>query len=171
MSNHFIFHKTVDKSLLTQGFVIPVKHHKTVAQCLSGGALSHGEKRRIKIFFGGALHDVELASVDFDRAKYPNHSDIWRVLYGADSTIADNFSRAFPPSSAAGFDFFATDIRDVFYAEPIINNQRSINQCTISKILSSIASFIFFRSTIKFIAGCSKSARPQSKPTSRPTDQ
>ena len=78
----FIFNKTVDKSLLTQGFVIPVKHHKTLAQYLSGGALAHGEKRRIKIFFDAALHDVELASVDFDRAKYPTHSDIWRVLYG-----------------------------------------------------------------------------------------
>ena len=101
---------------------------------MSGGALTHGEKRPIKIFLSGKTFDATLTSVNFDRKKYPNHRDIWQIVYPQNSPIANvireifsaslrDFHANLTPAEQEYFVLYATDTEDTFYFEPIFNRE------------------------------------------------
>ena len=121
---NFILKKEIDASLISEGFAIPVKAQPVLSIYLKGGALTHGEKRQIKILLNGEILDATLVSVNFNQNKNPNHSEMWQIHYKAD--IAKKFAEIFIRSREANFKLpiyareyltlYATDIKDMFYA-------------------------------------------------------
>lgn len=114
MSENFLLCKEIDKSTLERGFAIPVAAQEIFSFYLSGGALAHGEKRKVTIFFDGECFDVTLRSSGFNRDKYSEHAEQWQILYGKNSEIARRFREIF----SAGQKFFSlypTDRKDAFY--------------------------------------------------------
>ena len=73
--------KEVNKSLLERGFTVPVDVQEILSFYLSGGRLQHGEKRTIKIFLDGKSFDATLTSVNFNRKNYPDHKEMWQIVY------------------------------------------------------------------------------------------
>ena len=99
---------------------------------LSGGELRHGEKRAIKIILNEKIFDATITSVNFDKKKYPEHREIWQIVYSQNSEIAKvirkifssslkNFRENLPPTEQEYFVLYATDQKDFFYLEPIFN--------------------------------------------------
>lgn len=134
MSENFLLQKKVDRSLLKRGFAIPTKMQLIISLHLSGGALTHGESRAIKILLNGEIFRAKLISVDFDRKKYPAHSDIWQVVYSENGDLAKSIREIFSHSAAnllknvqpaeqEYFVLYATDMQDVFLFEPIFNQE------------------------------------------------
>ncbi len=120
MSENFLMRKNVDRSLLNRGFAIPAEMQSIFSLHLSGGALSHGEKRQIKIILNGETFDATITSVNFDRKKYPAHRDIWQIVYPLNSDIAnavrkifscsvENLQENLPPADREYFVLYATD--------------------------------------------------------------
>ena len=124
MSEKFILQKTVDTSLLNRGLNIPATAKIILAENLSGGALIHGEKRAIKIILEDEIHDAILTSVNFNRQKYPNHQDIWQIVYAKNSPLAANIRKIFLlPNEQNYLVLYSTDIKDIFYFEPIFTSK------------------------------------------------
>ena len=134
MSENFLLKKNVDRSLLTQGFAIPVKAQEILSLHLSDGTLRHGEKRPIKILLNGEIFDATLRSVNFNRKKFPEHRDIWQIVYSQNSPTADavrkifassvkNLQKNLPPEEQEYFVLYATDLKDTFCFEPIFNRE------------------------------------------------
>lgn len=105
----FLFKHSVDLSLLTDGFNIQTGFHKLV-YALPGGALQHGENRRIKVIIDGDEFDAKLYNIDFDRTQYPDHPDLLQVRYSKKSPLAlklqaifaDDFQYLLAARQAAG---------------------------------------------------------------------
>ena len=141
MSEDYILQKTVDWSIFYRGFAIPIEMQTVFSLHLSEGCLRHGEKRVIKIILCGESHDATLTSVNFDRQKYPNHKDMWQIVYSKNSSIAQKFRKIFnkslhlhekkrqdegfilPSVKKEYFVLYATDLNDSFYLEPIFNSE------------------------------------------------
>ena len=82
-----IFYKNIDKSVLKQGFTIPVTYMDAIFKNL-GFSLSHGEKRIIDILIDGVRFKAELKNIAFDQEKYPTHKDLLQVRYSVNSPLA-----------------------------------------------------------------------------------
>ena len=78
----FKIKKNVDWSLLHQGLTIPVNMHEEISQ-----KLEIGEKRPIVIHLNNVFYQATLYNLDFDRQKYPDHSEIIQIRYNPDSKI------------------------------------------------------------------------------------
>lgn len=83
----FILKKTVDWSLLTDGFNVPVEFQPLVHESI-GGYLAPGQQKKIKIIIENGLYDATLCNIGFDREKYPDHKDLLQVRYSSGSEIA-----------------------------------------------------------------------------------
>lgn len=149
MGESFILTKDVDWSFLNQGFAIPAEMQDILSLHLSNGKLHHGEKRKIKIIFNNESHIVSLTSNNFDQKKYPDHKDIWRILYAQNGTFAKItrviFNKSFnllfelrknrqnncliriPKNERESIVLYTTDVKDTFYIEPIFNNDLIIS--------------------------------------------
>lgn len=112
MTKNFLLAKEVHKSLFERGFAVPVDMQYILSFYLSGGRLRHGEKRTIKIFIGGLPFDATLTSVDFNRKNYPDHKDIWQIVWAKNSSVAKKIRELF--TAQKFFTFCATDVKDVF---------------------------------------------------------
>lgn len=112
MDKNFLLAKEVNKSLLERGFTVPVDLQEILSFYLSGGRLHHGEKRTIKLFLGGEPFDATLTSVNFNRQNYPDHKDMWQIVYPKTSPLAEKIRELFTGQKI--FTFSATDIKDVF---------------------------------------------------------
>ena len=147
MNNNFVLKKDVDLSIFKRGFAIPVGTQPLISLYLSEGKLKHGEKRTINIILNNENHKVKLTSVNFDKKKYPDHKDMWQIIYSANDSIAKKFREIFAGShkillqlqenrqgnklikisdeDREYFVLYATDIKDTFYLEPIFNSEIS----------------------------------------------
>ena len=134
MGENFLMKKNIDQSLFNRGFAIPAEMQAVFSLYLSDGELKHGEKRTIKIILNDKTFDATLTSVNFDRKKYPEHSEIWQIVYSKNSAIADTIRKIFsytlknfqdnsPPVEQEYFVLYATDAKDIFYFEPIFNRE------------------------------------------------
>lgn len=141
MNEEFILKKNIDWSIFYRGFAIPIEMQAVFSLYLSDGKLSHGEKREIKIIFNEQTHLVTLTSVNFDRKKYPDHSEMWQIIYGKNSSFARTMRKIFsdslylleknrqnknfilPVVEREYFVLYATDLKDIFYLEPIFNSE------------------------------------------------
>lgn len=84
-----IYSKTVDKSVLWDGFSI----QGFLLTIFTGitGRLAIGERRHIKIMLNGKAYDgIMLKNQPFSRDKYPNHKEMYQVRYSPTS----DFSKA-----------------------------------------------------------------------------
>lgn len=82
-----IFYKSVDKSLLTEGFNIPIKYMKMLFEHL-GFTLKHGEKRQIEVLIDNIAYKAILKNIDFKQENFPTHKDILQIRYGKNSPLA-----------------------------------------------------------------------------------
>lgn len=112
MTKNFLLAKEVHKSLFERGFAVPVDMQDILSFYLSGGRLHHGEKRTIKIFIGGGIFDVTLTSVNFNRKNYPDHNDMWQIVWAKTGSVAKKIREVF--TAKKFFTFCATDVKDVF---------------------------------------------------------
>ena len=130
MNENFLMGKAIDNSTLERGFAVPVRAQEIFSFHLSGGKLSHGEKRMIKIFLRGEILDVKLSSSGFNREKYSTHSEQWQILYSKNSPLAKKIREMF----SAGKKFFTlypTDLKDIFFME----SKLSCDETTLENLL------------------------------------
>ena len=96
--------------------------------------MRHGEKRAIKIILNDKTFDATLTSVNFDRKKYPDHRDMWQIVYAQNGDLANAIRKIFshtaeslqenlPPAEREYFVLYATDMSDTFYFEPMFNRE------------------------------------------------
>ena len=89
-----IFYKAIDQSVLSAGFAIPVLHKEQLFSEL-GFTLERGEQKVIEILLEGIVYKAMLTNIQFDIHKYPNHSDMLQVRYGAKSSLASRLQEIF----------------------------------------------------------------------------
>ena len=93
-SNVFLLKRSIDLSLLRQGFHIPPEFHALVYAAI-GRELHHGESCDVHLIVGRKDFKVRLYNIDFDRDKYPNHPDLLQVRYSENSDIAEHLQGLF----------------------------------------------------------------------------
>ena len=93
-SNIFLLKRSIDLSLLRQGFHIPPEFHALVYAAL-GQELHHGEGCDIQLMVAGKSFKVRMNNIDFDQNKYPNHPDLLQVRYSENSPIAKHLQAIF----------------------------------------------------------------------------
>ena len=93
-SNIFLLKRSIDLSLLRQGFHIPPEFHALVYAAL-GRELHHGEGCDIQLMVEGKVFQVRMNNIDFDRDKYPTHPDLLQVRYSENSPIARHLQAVF----------------------------------------------------------------------------
>ena len=138
MTQDYILKKNVDWSLFNRGFAIPVKMQNILALHLSAGFLNHGEKRNVKIILNDKTFEVTLTSVNFDRRKYPEHKDIWQIIYSPNGNFASCLKNIFESTFneivalreknlKGNFEesvvLYTTDLKDTFYIETIFADE------------------------------------------------
>lgn len=89
-----IFYKDVDKSILREGFTVPVSSHGILSSGI-GIRLQKGQKMKIQIEIKGDLYDATLTNVQFDEDKYPR-GEILQVRYNKMSPLAQRLQMEFP---------------------------------------------------------------------------
>lgn len=89
-----IFYKTIDKSVFTSGFSIPVTYKDLLFKEL-GTVLEHGEKMPIDILIDGVTYKATLMNIGFDRDDHPNHKDLLQIRYGTNSPFAVKLREVF----------------------------------------------------------------------------
>ncbi len=89
-----IFYKNIDKSVLKEGFTIPIIYVDMIFENI-GFTLAHGEKRIIDIIIDGEKFKAELKNINFDKEKYPNHKDLLQIRYGTNSRLAVKLRQVF----------------------------------------------------------------------------
>lgn len=82
-----IFNKSVDQSVLKEGFSIPLVLQRSMYDAL-GFQLSHGQKKEITIMMDGREFKATVKNLDFDKKKYPTHTDILQIRYSPRSPLA-----------------------------------------------------------------------------------
>ena len=92
--NCFIMQKLVDKSVLYDGFTIPMEFVNLFFDKV-GIRLEHGETCEIKVSVNGRYCPVNFTSINFDRAKFPGHDDLVQVRYNRNSTFAVQLRETF----------------------------------------------------------------------------
>lgn len=93
-SNIFLLKRSIDLSLLRQGFHIPPEFHALVFEAL-GRELHHGESCDIHLVIEGKDFLVRMNNIDFDRDRYPTHPDLLQVRYSENSPIAKHLQAIF----------------------------------------------------------------------------
>ena len=93
----FLLKKTVDWSLLTNGFNIPLEFQPLV-HGLYDAPVAPGESRHIKIVIDGEGYDAKLNNINFDRDTYSEHKDLLQIRYSAGSALARKLQGIFGAS-------------------------------------------------------------------------
>lgn len=94
MSDTLILTKSVDKSVLHDGFTIPKYLHETIYECL-GHKLKHGERTIIHVLVGRREFDLDLINQAFNRTKFEGHPDVLQVRYTKGSDFSQMMRNLF----------------------------------------------------------------------------
>ncbi len=108
MDNSFVLSKSIDLSVLREGFSIPAYMHQTVYEKM-GIHLSHGQKQPIKLLLNGKLYDACLVNQGFSKDKNPNHVDVLQIRYKAKGELSSALCAVFP-STFERIKTFSADI-------------------------------------------------------------
>lgn len=85
--NRLIYTKTIDKSVLWEGFGIKSCYIEALTDII--GTLDVGQKRTVKFILNGNVYDgIDVKNQAFDRQKYANHGAIYQVRYKPQSDFA-----------------------------------------------------------------------------------
>ena len=90
----FIMMKPVDKSVLRDGFNIPISMQKAFYET-TGNHLEHGESTVIKINIDGATFQAKLTNINFNRNQWGSHSDLLQIRYSSGSPLAKKLKEKF----------------------------------------------------------------------------
>ena len=93
---NFIFAKVVDRSLLRQGFTLPVKMLWGFKQWF--GELAPGESRSVIIRLKGREFFVKVGNRNFDREKWPNHPEMYQLRYNEGCDLSNTLKEIFSKS-------------------------------------------------------------------------
>lgn len=93
----YVLKKEVDKSLLTEGFNIPIEFQVVFKRNI-GKFLQRGETKDIVLLLNGKHYKAQIKNQKFDEAKYNNHKDIVQVRYNESSDIVQEFRTIFNSS-------------------------------------------------------------------------
>jgi len=96
VSGEYIIRKQVDWSLLHDGFAVPVSIQREFSTELMG--VQRGNNVPVTFTDGTRNFPARLTSQDFDKNKYPGHSDIVQFRYVADSDFARYLREVFQHS-------------------------------------------------------------------------
>ena len=86
--------KPVDKSVLRDGFNIPISMQKAFYET-TGNHLEHGESKVIKIDIDGATFQAKLTNINFNRNQWGSHSDLLQIRYSSGSPLAKKLKEKF----------------------------------------------------------------------------
>lgn len=92
----YVFKKEVDKSLLTEGFSIPVEFQVVFKRNI-GEFLQRGESKDISLYLNGKNYKAQIKNQKFNENKY-NHKDIVQIRYNRNSDIVEEFRKIFSNS-------------------------------------------------------------------------
>lgn len=82
-----IYSRTIDKSLLCEGFSIQVAFLD--ALCAITGRLAIGECRDIRLMLHGRIYEgIKFKNQPFSREKYPTHREMYQVRYSENSEFS-----------------------------------------------------------------------------------
>ncbi|MCR5066281.1 MAG: hypothetical protein K6A67_11030 [Bacteroidales bacterium] len=95
MSDQYIFKKSVDKSVLTEGFSIPSKMQTQFLSDLRLSVGSRGAQRDIKILLDGVEYDAVIKNQQFVKSKYPTHPDVLQIRYNRNSPLTTKLRALF----------------------------------------------------------------------------
>lgn len=96
-SNLFLFNKTVDWSILTDGVSIPLRAHQLIMGAI-GNELQHGQKQYVKLRLDSQVYDILLTNTNYDQSKYPDRSDIIQFRWSRTGNLAKHLRRIFQAS-------------------------------------------------------------------------
>lgn len=97
MFGEYVLKKEVDKSLLTEGFNIPIEFQVVFKRNI-GKFLKRGETKDILLYLNGRNYKAQIKNQKFDETKYNNHNDIVQVRYNKSSGIVQEFRTIFNSS-------------------------------------------------------------------------
>lgn len=144
----FILQKEVNWSLLNRGLNIPISLWKHFG-AWNPEILIQGVTKRIQIMVGGEMYNAILTNQNFNRVKYPDHSDMIQIRYDSNKALKNRLQTIFHRSYEhlyvqrqlpenrhkplplsdkihESFRFYFTDNPDVFYLE--CNTDEEYNQ-------------------------------------------
>lgn len=96
VADRFICAKAVDRSLLRQGFTLPVGMLFGFKSWF--GELMPGASRDVTVRLNGASFSVRLGNRDFDREKWPEHPEMYQMRYTETSAFAKALREQFKTS-------------------------------------------------------------------------
>lgn len=82
----FICSHAVDRSLLYQGFTLPMSMLYNFKTWF--GELAPGQSRDIVLRLDGTCHSARLGNRNFDRCKWPNHPEMYQLRYNPTGSFA-----------------------------------------------------------------------------------
>ena len=94
----FIYSKIVDKSVLWDGFSIPLQYHK-IFHKLVPTISEHGENANVKILIDGVFYDAQLKNIAFDQDTWEGHVDIIQFRYTPQSPLSKKLREIFSISN------------------------------------------------------------------------
>lgn len=118
-----LFSKTIDWSILQEGVSIPVQYHPTIIGAI-GEELKHGEKKRLNVRLDNIVYSITLTNIDFDRNKYPDHTDIIQLRWSKNGSFAQHLRQIFNASYNDLLVYRSTK-KDSDVTKPIINESIS----------------------------------------------
>jgi len=89
-----IYRKTVDHSLLKEGFSIQVSEQENLLDSLDL-YVPRGVKIPLTIILDGKEYQAALTNILFDEMEYPDHCDLLQVRYRANGDLANHLQRNF----------------------------------------------------------------------------
>lgn len=96
-NNELIYSKTIDKSLITEGFTLPLRILEDFFQWFP--SLEIGQKQEIKLKLGGALYSANVINQPFNRKAFPTHAEMYQVRYSGASGFPQALRQTFSTSS------------------------------------------------------------------------
>lgn len=95
LESSYVYKKTVDWSLLTEGLTLPLANQVVFGQIM-GRFLQRGEKKPIHLLLNGKTYDAWVYSVNYD-AKF-NRKDTLQIRYTLNGELAQALQACYPNS-------------------------------------------------------------------------
>lgn len=89
-----LLRKAVDKSVIYQGFTIPVKQHEAFLARVDS-KVEHGQAVEVKVLFGGCEYDCKLYNIGFNKDKFEQHSSILQFRWSEADAICRHIQKVF----------------------------------------------------------------------------
>lgn len=94
LTNTYLFKKTIDWSLLNEGFTISVTFQNAFNSS-THQYFRRGQKRDITIIMNESIYNAKLINQPFDENKYKNHKDLLQIRYNPTSELAKDLRQTF----------------------------------------------------------------------------